>query len=475
MTFGLRIFLGYFLIVGLGAYFMVNIFMTELKPGVRQSTEETLVDTANLLAELVKDEVKDGTIDAGRWKAAVDAYARRKVDARISGVVKEGINHRIYVTNERGTVIYDSDGKDVGRDYSRWNDVYLTLRGKYGARSTRQDPENELSSVMHVAAPVKDGERIIGVVTVGKPNLSVQPFIEMGRRKLARAAILLGLLSLAVGVGFSVWLSGSVRGLVTYARDLSAGRRVNAPRFRGELATLGEAMSQMRAELDGKSYVEDYVHSLTHELKSPLAAIRGAAELLDEQMPVAERARFLSNIRGEVDRLQQVIDRLLDLAMVERRQALEARVPVDLQAVTDELLDSKSWLVQARQLIVDNRAQKPVVVQGDLFLLRQALSNLLDNAIAFAPRGGTLRIEARAEPGRGLVRIHNSGSGIPAFAEGRLFERFYSLPRPDTDKKSTGLGLSFVKEVAALHGGEIRVENHPDEGVVATLSLPAAF
>ncbi len=474
MTFGLRIFLGYFLIVGLGAYFMMNIFMNELKPGVRQSTEETLVDTANLLAELVKDEVKAGTIDAGRWKAAVDAYARRKVDARISGVLKERINHRIYVTDARGIVIYDSDGKDVGRDYGRWNDVYLTLRGKYGARSTRQDPDNELTTVMHVAAPVKDGERIIGVVTVGKPNFSVQPFIEMGRRKLARAGILLGLLSLAVGVGFSIWLSGSVRGLVVYARDLTAGRRVNAPRLRGEMATLGEAMSQMRAQLDGKSYVEDYVHALTHELKSPLAAIRGAAELLDEQLPEAERARFLSNIRGEVDRLQQVIDRLLDLAMVERRQALEARVPVDLRAVTDELLDSKSSLVQARQLTVDNRAGKAVVVQGDLFLLRQAISNLLDNAIAFSSRGSTLRIEGEAEPGRGLVRIHNSGSRIPEFAEGRLFERFYSLPRPDTDKKSTGLGLSFVKEVAALHGGEIRVENHREDGVVATLSLPTA-
>jgi two-component system, OmpR family, sensor histidine kinase CreC len=472
MTVGLRIFLGYFLIVGVGAYFLITIFMNELKPGVRQSTEETLVDTANLLAELVKDEVKDGTIAQGRWKAAVDAYARRKLDARISGVVKAGVNHRVYVTDDHGIVLYDSEGRDVGQDYSRWNDVHLTLQGKYGARSTRADPRNEMSSVMHVAAPVIDGGRIIGVVTVAKPNITVQPFIEMGRRKLGRAGVLLVLISLAVGVVFSSWLSSSIRRVVKYADDLSHGRRVRAPQLRGELAVLGQAVSEMRTQLDGKTYVEEYVHALTHEMKSPVAAIRGAAELLDEQMPPAERARFLANIRLEVDRLQQVIDRALDLARVEQRQALEAREPMDLGTMTDELLALKAPLVGARALTVERRLEGPLVVRGDAFLVRQALSNLLDNAIAFASRGGVIAIEGRVDAGRCQISVQNSGAAIPAFAQDRLFERFYSLPRPDTGQKSTGLGLPFVREVAALHEGEIRVENLPQGGVVAVLTLP---
>jgi two-component system sensor histidine kinase CreC len=475
VSIGLRIFLGYFLIVGLGAYFLINIVMNELKPGVRQSTEDTLVDTANLLAELVKDEIKDGTIGEGRWRAAVDAYASRKLDARISGVVKAGVNHRIYVTDHRGVVLYDSDGRDVGRDFSRWNDVYLTLQGKYGARSTRADPKNEMSSVMHVAAPVTDGSRIIGVVTVAKPNITVQPFIEMSRRKLARAGLVLLVLSLAVGVAFSLWLSSSVGRIVTYADDLSRGRRVAAPRLRGELAVLGDAVTKLRNQLDGKTYVQEYVHALTHEMKSPVAAIRGAAELLaEDQMPPGERERFLANIKAETERLQQVIDRALDLARVEQRQALETREPVDLAALVEELLVARDAAVKARGLTVERRLDGGAVVKGDPFLLRQALSNLLDNAIAFAQRGGTVRVvSGGAEPGRCRIAVHNSGGGIPPFAQDRLFERFYSLPRPDTGQKSSGLGLPFVKEVAALHDGEIRVANGPGgSGVVAELFLP---
>ena len=468
MRLGLRLFVGYMAIVALGVFFLMNLFVKELKPGVRRTTEETLVDTANLLAEIVKDEVKAGTIADGPWKRAVDAYARRKLDARISGFTKAGVNHRIYVTDGRGMVIYDSDGKDVGADYSHWNDVARTLRGQYGARSTRADPQNELSTVMHVAAPIKDGDRIIGVVTVAKPNLSLQPFLDEGRTKLLRAGALLVLLSLLVGLGFSVWLSRSITKIVGYARDLSHGKRVPPPRVGGELGSLARAVNELRTELDGKAYVEDYVHALTHELKSPVAAISGAAELLGEEVPPADRARFVANIGFEAERLRQIIDRMLDLAKLEHRRTLERVEPVELGAMVAELVAAKEALLDG--VVVDNRVG-PTATEGDPFLIRQALSNLLDNAIAFTPAGGTITISC-SDGGRIEVRLHNTGSEIPDFAKDRIFERFFSLPRPGTQHKSTGLGLPFVKEVAALHGGMLTVANAPDGGVVAVFTLP---
>ena len=277
-----------------------------------------------------------------------------------------------------------------------------------------------------------------------------------------------------MAIGFSLWLSGSVRQLVRYVNDLSAGRRVTAPRLHAELAVLGNAVSKMRTQLDGKTYVEQYVHALTHEMKSPIAAIGGAAELLDEEMPAVDRTKFLSNIRAEVNRLQQVIERLLDLAMVEQRQALETRVAMDPAALVKDLLRLRAPMLEARGLAVDDALNRPLFANGDPFLVRQALSNLLDNAIAFAPAGTTLSLTSGSDEQRCWISLHNQGDPIPAFALPRLFERFYSLPRPDTQKKSTGLGLPFVKEVAALHGGEVRVENHLAGGVQATLTLPCA-
>ena len=474
MRIGARVFLGYFLIVGLGVFFLMRIFVEELKPGVRQSTEETLVDTANLLAELVAGEVKQGTIASGQWKRAVDAYARRKLSARISGFVKAGVNHRIYVTDARGIVLYDSDGKDVGADYSRWNDVYLTLRGRYGARSTRVNPGNELSSIMYVAAPIRDGDTIIGVVTVAKPNLSVQPFIEAGRRHLLRAGVVLVLLSLAVGLAFSLAMSRSVGKVVHYAEDLSKGRRVPQPALPGELRSLGRAVTELRQQLDGKSYVEEYIHAFLHEIKSPLAAIYGAAELLEGEMTAQERLRFLENIRSECERLREILDRLLDLARVEQRQALDVREPIPLRAVADEVGASIEPLLSAArvQFVID--VAQFLSVRGDPFLVRQALHNLVDNALQFARPGTAITVSARSEGGRVQLRVHNFGDPIPEFALPRLFERFYSLPRPGTQKRSTGLGLPFVREVALLHQGEATIENAPEGGVTASLLLPLA-
>src|SRR5690606_29350661 len=206
-----------------------------------------------------------------------------------------------------------------------------------------EDPSDPDSSVMYVAAPIKDGERIIGVVSVAKPNSTLQPYIERSQRRLIGYGLGLIALGLLVGGALAWWLSGARRRLTDYAQKVSEGQRAELPRLRGgELAQLAQAVERMRTELEGKAYVERYVHTLTHELKSPLAAIRGAAELLDGEMSAEQRRRFVGNIEGESARLQQLIERLLNLAQVEQRQGLEERVAVPLQALAEELLHGQA-------------------------------------------------------------------------------------------------------------------------------------
>ena len=472
MPLGVRIFLVYFLFVGLAGWFVLSTVMDEIRPGVRQSTEETLVDTANLLAEILRDEVKNGSLAQGRLPELLKAYGQRQPQAQIWGVEKRAVSHRIYVTDARGIVLLDSSGAAVGQDYSRWNDVYLTLRGEYGARSTREDPADEGSSVMYVAAPIKDGAQIIGVVSVAKPNQSLQPYIERSQRRLGWLGAGLIVLGLLIGGALSWWLSGSLRQLTRYAGAVSRGERAELPELRGgELKQLAAAVQKMRTELEGKAYVEQYVHTLTHELKSPLAAIRGAAELLESEMPAEQRQRFVANIASEGARLQQLIERLLNLALVEQRQGLEERVAVDLHGLAEELLQAQAARIQAAGLRMENAIPPGLLVQGERFLLRQALANLLDNALDFTPAGGLLRFSAETRGGRVELALYNQGAAIPDYALPRLTERFYSLPRPASGRKSTGLGLNFVQEVALLHGGELALRN-VEGGVRASLHLP---
>lgn len=469
MSLSARIFIVYMLFVSLAGYFVLHTVMEEIKPGVRQSTEETLVDTANLLAEFLREPLLQQQLQSPYIQNILAAYGKRDPGAHIWGVNKSGVSHRIYVTDKRGIVLLDSQGLALGQDYSRWNDVYLTLQGKYGARSSMEINGDKNSTVMYVGAPIKNGSEIIGVVSVAKPNRSLQPYIDRTQKRLALMGgglILLGLIS---GALFSWWLSRELRRLRQYAGDLTQGKKVAMPHsliHSGELHQLALALSSMRAQLDGKAYIERYVQTLAHELKSPLTGIHAAAELLQSPMAPEQQQKFVGNIHSESLRLQQLIERLLRLSQLEQQQVLEKRQAVSINTLMDELVAAAAARIEKGEIQLVQGYDGELQVQGDEFLLRQAIANLLDNALDFTPAQGQIQVLIR--PGDYCVSVVNQGAAIPDFALPRLTERFYSLPRPTTGKKSTGLGLALVQEVMHLHQGRLEVQN-TDQGVAVSL------
>jgi two-component system sensor histidine kinase CreC len=208
-------------------------------------------------------------------------------------------------------------------------------------------------------------------------------------------------------------------------------------------------------------------------MKSPLAAIRGAAELLQEPLPEAERVRFAAHVQGQSERLTEMIEKLLALAAVEHRGELRQSERIDAADLVAEVVgESGPKLMQAGIDVTESMPEKPIFVEGDRFLLRQALRNLLDNAIDFAPQGSRIELKCVADGQMAAIWIGDRGPGVPDFARERVFERFYSLPRPQGGR-STGLGLTFVREVAGLHGGSIQLAPREGGGTWAELRLPA--
>lgn len=474
MNITLRLLLGYFLIVGLAAWFVLNIFSQEVKPGVRQTMEETLVDTAHLLAEIAAEEMASGRANTARFAAIFERYRAREPHAYIWEFKKDTLDLRVYITNEKGIVLYDSGGEAVGQDYSKWNDVYLTLQGRYGVRTTQADPGNSRSTVMHVAAPILRNGKTVGVLTVAKPTLSVQPFIDRSRQRIERAGWWLMGGALAIGLLFTWWLTRSINLLRRYARDVGQGKKAKLPNLgSSELGELGAALSEMREKLDGREYVENYVHHLAHEMKSPLTALVGSAELLDENLPERERATFTANIREQSGRLRDMLDKLLALAKLEHRNALEETAVINLHELAETAMADHALHLQQCGITCRNEVEKSAETRGEWFLLRQALSNLLDNAIDYSRHGGVITLSSQTGQGMHRLMVRDQGSGIPGYALPRVFERFYSLARPGTQRKSTGLGLPFVREAALLHGGDALLRNHPEGGAEAILILPA--
>jgi two-component system sensor histidine kinase CreC len=272
-----------------------------------------------------------------------------------------------------------------------------------------------------------------------------------------------------------VWITQPLKSLMEYALAVRDGRPAKPPRrLRGEMKELFDAYEQMRLTLEGKQYAEHYVQALTHALKSPLAAMQGNAELLMENPPSPTRDRFLSNLVSETTRMRETVDRLLSLAQLETRRGLDQVQTVAMSNVAREVIEGLNNQIRKKGMVIELIGQGSV--KGDPLLLRTALMNLIENAIDFSPIGGkvTLRIQLMNNGLTLECRLEDQGPGLPEYALARMGERFFSLPRPDTGRKGTGLGISWVKEVARLHGGELNFENLPEQGLAVIWSLPAS-
>jgi two-component system sensor histidine kinase CreC len=475
MKLGLRIFACYIVIFCICFAYPATWVLDTLRTRYLEGVEDPLVDQANILAGLLAPQLESGRFDPQALRERFASVYDRRLDARIYNLTKTSVDVWVYVTDAGGKVIFHSrDPGQIGRDYGHWRDVGLTLEGRYGARTSLADPDDMQSSVLHIAAPVTDSKgRIAGVVTVAKPTTNINSFLQQAKPQLIKTVSLSAAAAIVLGYLVALWITRPIQRMTAYAKAVHAGQRVAFPPLdRTEIGAMGRALRKMQAALEGKAYVERYVQQLTHEIKSPLSAIRGAAELLEEEVPAPQRKTFLNNIRTEANRIRTIVDHMLTLAALENKQALPAAEPVPVDELVEEVIRSKTPILLFGEIAVSTGIEKHIRVRGDRFWLHQAVSNLVQNAIDFSPRGGTLTLVAHIDQGNVRLSVENSGDPIPDYALEKVFDKFYSLKRPGSGRKSTGLGLNLVKQVALLHNGTIELHNTSPGGVRAVLTLP---
>ncbi|MEM1223930.1 MAG: two-component system sensor histidine kinase CreC [Verrucomicrobiota bacterium] len=465
-----------FALMALAAYFaLLDPVLDRVERQYLEAAEEPMVDVAQILGAALSDPPEGKLTIPLSLRSGMSEVKKREFSARIYSLLKEEVLMDFYVTDSNGRIIYDSANiAQFGDDYSMKRDVRFTLRGEYGARSTRLDEEDWSSSIMYVGAPIFSGDQIIGVCSVYKPQRSMLVFIEETKQRLIYLGLLTGLLIFLFGYLLSRWVTLPLRKLTDYAAAVSRGERPPSPKLPGyHLRLLGKTTETMRNALENRKYVESYVQSLTHEMKSPVAGIRGAAELLHEELTMEKREQFLGNIQSESERLLHLIDQLLALASIESRTELGSPRRIRLDLIVNRVIDYLESGAQKKEVTLGFQQREETYVCGEEFLLETAISNLLQNAINFSPEGGRIDLSIQTEENRVVLAITDEGEGIPAFAKDKIFERFYSLPRPGTDRKSSGLGLCFAREATILHSGTLEIENRKHRsGVSVRLSLP---
>ena len=473
MSLTLRFIIAVVLLCSAAWFAIVKPVLGRVERQYLEAAEEPMVDFANFLAEIAGERWAEAEAVPTLSEALKRARARH-FEAKIYEVVKTRVDMHVVIADAEGTVLFDSISPDRVGKFFKTRDVQLTLAGSYGARMSLSDPKDPLSAVMYVAAPVRDRNgKIVGVVSLAKPQLNLLVFIEQTKNQVKAFAIAGAVAALLLAILLSRWIAEPLRELTRHAEAVAGGARPAPPRLPGHhLKRLGEMMEEMRDALEGKRHVETYVRNLTHEMKSPVAAIRGAVELLHGTPTESQREKLLANIESESRRLELLGDQLLALANLESRKQLDHRDEIDLKVLIRRTVDAKTSIAQNHGIQIQVDALPEVRLRGDATLIELAISNLLQNAIDFSENGSVITVKLGCEDRDALIEISDQGTGLPDFAYERAFDRFFSMPRPRTGHKSSGLGLCFVRETAQLHGGEIKLGPNQPLGTVATLRLP---
>jgi two-component system, OmpR family, phosphate regulon sensor histidine kinase PhoR len=218
----------------------------------------------------------------------------------------------------------------------------------------------------------------------------------------------------------------------------------------------------------------DFVANASHELKTPVAAVRALAETLLTALPddPAAGRRFAVRIGREAERLDVLARDLLDLSRVERG-ALDVE-PVDLVGLAKEIVGEHADRAEERHIRLETELS-PVAIRGDRAQLGLLLSNLVDNALRYTQAKGTVCVRLDAAESRAVLQVADTGEGIPANELPRVFERFYRVDKARTRQTGgTGLGLAIVRHIAEAHGGAVRVDSELGRGSTFTVTLPTA-
>jgi two-component system phosphate regulon sensor histidine kinase PhoR len=219
----------------------------------------------------------------------------------------------------------------------------------------------------------------------------------------------------------------------------------------------------------------DFVANVSHELKTPLTSISGYAETLLAEAPDHDvTRRFLATIVSNAQRMQRLVDDLLDLSRIEAGRWQPTRTDVDVAAVARESWQALAGRAAARRIELGvDLAPDAREVYADLDALRQIFTNLMDNSLRYTPDGGRVTVTARRGDGEVAVAVHDTGTGITSEHLPRIFERFYRADQSRSrEEGGTGLGLAIVKHLVEAHGGRVSAESELGVGTTVTAFFP---
>ncbi|MBI2720329.1 MAG: HAMP domain-containing histidine kinase [Rhizobiales bacterium] len=336
-------------------------------------------------------------------------------------------------------------------------------------------PANDDSAVLEIASlRLPDGS----ILQVGKSTDERDEILALFGWILAGVAIPVVVIGIASGAFLAVRALRPIRELIETVRAIDSGAmtaRVPVRRTGDELDSLAQLfngmLNRIAVLIEGMRGALDTV---AHELRTPIARMRGAAEIAlqsDRGTDIAREA--LSDCIEESDRILRLLDGLMDLSEAEAGTLVLKREPVDIVALVEEAIDLYRYVSEEKAISVALEAPDRVWVTADRGRLRQVMANLLDNATKYTPRGGRIDLKVSREKSTVAIAVADTGIGMTPQDLSRIWDRLYRGDRGRA-QRGMGLGLSLVKAIVEAHGGQVVAASAPDSGSVFRITLPLA-
>ncbi len=386
------------------------------------------------------------------------------------------LDARILVINEQGFVVGDSSQADLNRTIIN-KQVFAALEGKDNAEKQK----NEDAMIMSASASIVDRENkdeVIGAVLISASIDSIYKSLD----EMKTQTYLLSLITSLIVALLSFFTSGVIirplKTLLVLVQKITNGQLDQKITIKGrdEVSELGAAINHMTEQLQRvEQSREEFVSNVSHELKTPLSAVKVLSEslLFQENVPGEMYKEFFTDINSEVDRLNNIINDLLTLVKLDQKESPMNIVPMNLNQMIQVILKRLSPLAKQKNIELTYEGKLEVDAEIDELKLTLAISNLVENGIKYTPKDGNVHVTLNSDHQDAFITIQDTGLGINQDEQSKIFERFYRTDKTrNRETGGTGLGLAITYKTIVMHNGRIKVESEEQKGTKFLVIIP---
>ena len=443
-----------------------NIIMIYIKDYYQSDRVKKILSEANVLAPTISK--------SNYYSFLGDETKRQMMDSEIQDFSTQ-YSCRILIFDQSGLVLNDSNNAEVGNT-KVIPEVVNALEKKKATNI------HAAEKTVYAAAPIEnDASEIVGAVLLVGSVEDIYTSVSQIEQTLIMYTVITTLVMAVLVFAVSQVLIDPLSSIVNVVQKMSDGhldQRINV-NGHDEYAKLGYAFNDMAEKLEKVDKTrQEFVSNVSHELKTPLSSIKVLSEsiLLQEDIPVQMYQEFLQDINSEVDRMTRVVNDLLQLVFLDQGGSGLNIATVGVNDVVSDIIKRLTPLADQKDISIKYEDVRDVVIEADEMKLTSAISNLVDNAVKYTQRGGTVKVIVDADHQNAFITVSDTGIGIREEELGKIFDRFYRVDKTrDRETGGTGLGLAITYSTVRLHNGSIRVNSKENEGTSFIMRIPIHY